>query len=198
MGVKKGKEIATIDVALVTISVDGEEDELGIQTSSKVAAEVQTETQDAVKLVVDGRLIAQKGQKVTITGVNLTLTDNTFNPELAMILQGGTIETDTDGNITKYTPPVSGSDDKGKVFTTNLYSAIYDAAGLITGYERTAYPNCQGQPFALGAENNVFRVADYTITSAPKKGQPPYEISYIKPEELPKVEEATTPPVTEP
>lgn len=195
MAVKKGKEIATIDVSLVTIEVSGETDELGIQTSSKVEAAVQTETQDAVKLVVDGRLIAQKGQKVTITGVELTLTDNTFNPELAVILQGGTITKDsTSGAITKYTPPVAGSDDKGKVFTTHLYSAIYDEAGLITGYEKTSYPNCQGQPFAPGAENNVFRVMEYTITSAPKKGEAPYITEYIKPDDLPAVTEPTVTP----
>lgn len=192
MGVKKGTEVATIDVELVTIKTkDGEE--LGISTSNKVTAEVQTETQDAIKLVVKGRLIAQKGAVVTLTGVNLTLTDNVFNVQLAKILQGGTIEKDTDGNVTSYTPPVAGSDEKGEVFETYLYSAIYNAAGIITGYERTAYPNCHGQPFANGAENNVFRVSEYTIVSAPDTGQAPYKVEYIKPDELPVFDTETTP-----
>ena len=60
-----------------------------------------------------------------------------------------------------------------------MYSAVYDAAGLITGYEKVTYPNCQGTPWAPGSEDNVWRVAEYTINSAPKKGEAPYTIEYV-------------------
>ena len=155
----KGHEIPTIDVAMVTVAVSGGT-EIALQTASKIAVSVQTETEDAVKLVVKGKLIAQKPQTTTITGNTVTLTDNVFNPEMVKILQGGTVkywtsedqtaETDSDAGygVSSYTPPVAGSDDKGTPFTLNAYSAIYDAAGLITGYEKIAYPNCQGTPVA--------------------------------------------------
>lgn len=51
------------------------------------------------------------------------------------------------------------------------------------------YPNCQGQPVALSSEDGVFRAPEYTITSAPDKGQAPYEIAYVK--ELPDVDVAS-------
>ncbi len=253
----KGHEIPTIDVAMVTASVPGGS-EIALQTASKIAVSVQTETQDAVKLVVKGKLISQKPETVTITGNTITLTDNVFIPELVKILQGGTITmektytytasaavttgnyyfqlstteylnftlstaladgdeleystytqqlvatiagvesvisstlsstssgtvlaaTSADGDhVVSYTPPVAGSSDKGEIFTLNAYSAIYDASGEITGYEKIMYPNCQGTPVALNSEDNVFRAPEYTINSAPKNGEAPYCIDYIK------------------
>lgn len=187
----KGHEIPTIDVAMVTVAVSGGT-EIALQTASKIAVSVQMETEDAVKLVVKGKLIAQKPQTTTITGNTVTLTDNVFNPEMVKILQGGTVkywtsedqtaEADSDAGygVSSYTPPVAGSDDKGNPFTLNAYSAIYDAAGLITGYEKIAYPNCQGTPVALNSEDNVFRAPEYTVNSAPKTGEAPYKITYVK------------------
>lgn len=197
MAIKKGNEIPTIDVALV--SIDDGTNELILDTASQIQVTVQADTQDAVKLVVKGRLIAQKPAVTTITGNTIVLTDNVFNPEQVKILQGGTIkywttaaheaEGDTDAGfgVSSYTPPVAGSSEKGKVFTLNAYSAIYDTAGLLTGYEKITYPNCQGTPVAFNTNDGAFRAPEYTINSAPKTNEAPYKISYIGPDDLPKV-----------
>ena len=79
MAIKKGNEIPTIDVALVTI--DDGTNELILDTASQIQVTVQADTQDAVKLVVKGRLIAQKPTVTTSTGNTSVLTDNVFNPE---------------------------------------------------------------------------------------------------------------------
>lgn len=185
MPMKHGNEIPTIDVVLVTVSADGSANEIGIETANKIGVSPQTETKDAIKLIVKGKLLAQKPSTTTITGHTITLTDNVFNPELAVILQGGTItyKEGESGPISKYEPPVAGSGEKGKVFKLNAYSVIYDGAGLITGYEKITYPNCQGTPFAFNSEDDVFRVSEYTINSAPKKGEAPYTLEYV--DELP-------------
>lgn len=187
--VKKGTEIPTIDVVLVSIKPQGvDADEIILDTANKIQVTVATETTEKKTLVVKGRLIAQKPEQTTITGHSIVLTDNVFNPELVKILQGGTIKYDS-GEPTKvvgYTPPVVGSTDKGQVFDLNAYSAIYDAAGIIQGYERIKYPNCQGVPIALNSEDGVFRASEYTINSAPTNGQAPYEMDIVK--TLPTVE----------
>lgn len=195
---KQGHEIPTIDIVLFTVTPESSGIEIGLQTASKLAVNPQTETQDAVKLVVKGALLAQKPAETTITGNTLVLTDNVFIPELVKILQGGTIKywTDegktTEGNedkgfgVARYTPPVAGSQEKGVVFTSKAYSAIYNAAGIVTGYECISYPNCQGIPVSFSSEDGVFRAPEYTINSAPDKGQAPYEITYLK--ELPTLE----------
>lgn len=202
MALKQGVEIPTIDVAMVTITTHGSNPkELALKTSNKVEVTPATETQDAVKNIVKGVLIAQKLAKTIITGNSLTLTDNVFNPELVKILQGGTIyywqdedhltkgTTPTAYGIAGYKPPAIGSTDAGEIFTLNLYSAIYNAAGIITGYEKCSYPNCQGQPVAFGAEDDAFRAPQYTINSAPDTGESPYEIEYV--EALPSLETFT-------
>ena len=184
---KKSKaEIATIDVCLVTIETsDGE---FGFDTANSIAVAPQIEEEDAVKLVVKGILRAQKLPVKTLTGNEITLTDNVFNPELVLVLQGGTIKYDieTPTKIIGYTPPVAGSADKGKVFKLNAYSAQYDASGQIVQYEKITYPNCQGVPVAFSSEDGAFRAPEYTINSAPKTGEAPYEINYVS--ELPVLE----------
>lgn len=195
MAAKKGNEIATIDVVLVTYKVD--ETEIGMKTASEVNVSVQSETTDAVKLIVKGVLIAQKREQTTVTGHTITLTDNVLIPELVKMLQGGTIkywkdsgqstEADADAGfgVASYTPPVAGSEDKVKEGVLSVYSAIYDAAGLITGYEKCEYPNCKGVPVAFSVVDGEFRAPEYTINSAPKTGEAPYKITYLK--ELPEL-----------
>lgn len=181
---KKVVGIPTIDVALVVVRVrtaDGDDSnviEIAVDTANKIAVEPQTETTDAIKLVKLGRLIAQKPATTTITGHQITMTDNVFIPELVKILQGGIVG-GADDTLT-YTPPVAGSTDKGQVFELDCYSAQYDASGQIVRYEKITYPNCQGTPVAMSSEDDVFRVPEYTINSAPKVGEAPYRISYIK------------------
>lgn len=180
MAVNKAKaEIATIDCTLVTIET--EDGEFGFDTANQIAVEPQIETTDAVKLIVKGILRAQKPEQNTITGNRITLSDNLFNPELVLVLQGGQIKYDPveTSKIIGYTPPLAGSAERGQVFKLNAYSAQYDAAGLIVQYEKITYPNCQGVPVAFGSEDGAFRAPEYTINSAPKNDEAPYEINYV-------------------
>lgn len=186
--VKKGTEIATIDVNLVTVQTyEVDADEIIFDTANQVQLQVDTETTDKVPLIVKGRLIAQKPGEVTVTGNTLTLTDNVMNYDLIKILQGGTIKYDhvDPTKVIGYTPPVVGSTDKGQRFITRLYSAIYNSAGTITGYERTTFPNCKGNPVAFNAEDGTFRAPEYTINSMPNNGEAPYDIDIVA--ELPTV-----------
>lgn len=177
---KKAVGIPTIDVALVVVRTGTEESgmEIAVDTANKIGVEPQTETTDAVKLVKLGRLLAQKPAETTITGHQITLTDNVFIPELVKIFQGGSIE--GEGDTLVYTPPVAGSSEKGEVFELDAYSAEYDASGQIVKYEKITYPNCQGTPITINTEDGVFRLPEYVINSAPKTGEAPYSISYVK------------------
>lgn len=186
---KKTHEIPTIDCCLVTVKHKTSDDpetyeEYGLDTASKIQVDIQTETEDAVKLIIKGVLKAQKPKTVTVTGNQITLTDNVFTPEIVKLLQGGTITTNsTTGEITGYTPPVVGENVEIPVFELCAYSAQYNAAGLIVRYEKITYPNCQGNPISMTSEDNVFRVNEYTIDSMPNTGEAPYTIEYVS--ELP-------------
>lgn len=180
--IKRATEIPSIDVNLITVKKKTSEDttEYILDTASKLGVETVLNEVDAVQLVVKGKLKAQKPKTSTLTGHTLTLTDNVFTPELVKMLQGGTITTDPQtGKITKYTPPVAGSDEKGEVLILSAYSAVYNAAGQIVEYEKITYPNCTGVPIAFQSEDGVFRTPEYTINSAPDNGEAPYEIEYV-------------------
>lgn len=181
---KKGNEIPTIDVSLVVVRTKNDVS-YALDTANAIEVNPQTEVQDAIKLIIKGILRAQKRSKTLVTGNTITLTDNVFNPELVKILQGGTIvyDTETPTKVLSYTPPLAGTEEEGEFFELDAYSSIYNAAGMITGYEMITYPNCQGIPISLSSEDGTFRAPEYTIYSAPDSGQAPYVIKYVK--ELP-------------
>ena len=183
MSVKKGTEVATIDVSLITIRPenDSSADEIALDTAYSIAVEPQVEMVEAVKLVIKGVLKAQKRAANTLTGNTITLTNNVFTPELVLMLQGGTITYDSQDptKIIKYEPPAAGSSEKGEIFILSAYSAQYDTSGQIIRYEKITYPNCQGTPVAINTEDGVFRVSEYIINSAPKTGESPYIIEYV-------------------
>lgn len=201
MSIKRANAIATIDVALVTIETEETTPRaFALDTASKIGIESQIETKDAIKLIIKGALKAQKGEEATLTGTKITLTDNIFTPELVQVLQGGTIlywadsthtadptTTDAGYGIASYTPVVAGVKPTPTYFTLKAYSAIYNAAAQITGYEVATYPHCYGEPVALSSEDDVFRAPEYTINSAPDTGEAPYVLDYINPDELPVV-----------
>lgn len=181
---KSRAEIPTIDCELVTIVINNGEttEEFGFDTSNQIEVEPQTEVQEAVKLIIKGRLKAQKKQTITVTGNQITLHDNVFNPDLVIALQGGTA-TYASNKLTGYTPPVAGSVETTREFTLNAYSAQYNAAGQIVNYEKISYPHCTGQPIAFSSQDNTFRASEYVIDSAPDTGEAPYVITYV--DELP-------------
>jgi hypothetical protein len=188
--IKRGTEVATIDVVLVTVQTNDADTEIALDTANSIQVTVNSNTEDAVTLIIKGKLKAQKPSTTTVTGNNIVLTDNVFNPELVQILQGGVIEYDDDGAFKKYTPPVAGEDVDVTPFTLNAYSAIYGADALIKGYEKITYPNCQGEPVSLSSDDGSFRAPEYTINSAPDVGQPPYVLEIVS--ELPNVEAAVS------
>lgn len=195
MATKNITEIPTIDVVLLMIETAS--DSYILDTASKIAVEPQIETEEAVKLIIKGKLKAQKSEVSTITGNQITITDNVFAPEVVKVLQGGTIkywtseahtsegDTPTEYGVSSYTPPTVGSGTKGEVFKLHAFSAQYDASGQIVQYEKITYPNCQGVPIAFSSDDGAFRAPEYTINSAPKKTEAPYEIHYVS--ELPVV-----------
>lgn len=186
---KSKGEIPTIDVALVTIETT--EREFGFETANSIEVEPQLNETDPVQLIIKGKLKAQKRGITTLTGNQITLTDNVFNPELVLVLQGGSIqydETETT-KVIGYKPPTAASGDTGEVFKLNAYSAQYNAAGQIVQYEKITYPNCTGVPVAFNSVDDEFRAPEYTINSAPDEDEEPYIITYV--ETLPVLAEPT-------
>lgn len=188
---KKGTEMAMIDCCMiVATTLEDTPRSIASTISTKIGVEPQIETTEAVKLIIKGALKAQKGEKKTITGHTITLTDGMTILELIEILQGGTIERNETGEIVKYTPPVVGTEYKPVKFMLDCYSAQMDEGGNVVRYEKVSYPSCTGQPIGLNSEDDVFRASEYTINSTPGKGEAPYTLEYV--DALPEVDESET------
>ncbi len=192
MAVIRGTEIPTIDVALVTFQTyeDGAE-EIAIETASSIQVEPQIEEADSIKLIVKNVLKAQKPTMSTLTGNRITLTDNVFTPELVRLVQGGTFyywsddlhtsktTEKTEYGLAGYDAPLVGEKKDLPLFKVNVYSSVYDTAGLLLRYEKTSFPNCKGTPISFSSEDDTFRVSEYTIDSAARNDEPSYSIEYV-------------------
>lgn len=186
--IRRPEEVATIDASLIVLTREnGDGDAFGITTNTEVATEVQTETTDANKLIIKGVLKAQKKEKQTLTGIQITLTDNMTVLDLARAVQGGKILRDEQGKIIKYVPPIVGEEEDQEKYTVEVYTACMDSSGEILKYEKTTYKHCTGQPFAYNAKDDEWRSAQYVLLCLPKQGEPPYELDYV--DELPEIED---------
>lgn len=191
--INKPNEVATIDACLVVLTPENGGDAIGITSDTEVSTEVQIETTDANKLIIKGKLKAQKAEKKTVTGVKITLTDNLTVLEVAKAVQGGVLSKDAQGKITKYAPPTVDSEEKPEKYTLDIYSACMDASGDVTEYEKTTYKHCTGEPIAYNAKDDEWRIAQYVLNSMPKNGESPYTIEYV--DALPEVETPVNPTV---
>ena len=192
-GPNKGTEMAFIDCCMLVLTTEDESKSIGITSGVKLGVEPQIETTDPVKLIIKGTLKAQKKGKSTVTGHKLTITDNLTILEMLELLQGGTLSRDPETHkITGYKPPVVGEAYTPVKCKLDAYAAQMDEGGNVLQYEKTTYPGCTGQPVGLSSEDDVFRINEYTIDSAPGKGEAPYEISYV--DELPVLTDANPKP----
>lgn len=186
MAVKKGHEMAIADITLFTITTSEETPrELGLKTATKIQIDTEFEEKEDIDLIIKGEVVGKKRGEKTITGTTLKLSDNVFNPELLQVVQGGQITYDDDGNFKKYTSPIIGEEYKPVIFTANAYSAQYDTTGLVKSYIKHVYTNCTGSPISFNAQDDTFFAPEYTIKSAPAKGESTMNIERIEVDELP-------------
>lgn len=184
MANKKVTKMALIDVEMVELVANNvEQDTYRWKTASNLDAELQISEGEAVELICNGQLIAQKRAKDVVTGSTLTVSDNVFAPEIVKFIQGGEFEVDEHGNFVSYTAPVAGEEVKLDKFDFNIYTAQRDVAGDIVSYIKVGFPNCSGKPVNIKLENGAFFAPEYTIISAPSTGDAPYTITAV--EELP-------------
>lgn len=162
--VKPSAASSTLSVTVVNnvITVN-----LATDTDSKISSTL-VDIKEALDNSNDAKILVT----TTVIGAGTTLGTVVVRTELGIQIAG-------------YTPPVAGKKLNLPVFELVAYSAINDASGLVTGYEKITYPNCTGEPIELDSEDDKFRAPEYTIDSAPDIGQPPYKIEYV--DELPVV-----------
>lgn len=118
-------------------------------------------------------------------GYNLTLTDNTFDPEIMALIEGGTVRKELEKIVGYDSPMLSQGSVNMKQFRMHLYVANY-AGDSIINYVKISLNNCTGSApnMSLGKE---FYAPEFNIKAreATKAGLPIRSIDYV--DELPTV-----------
>lgn len=113
-------------------------------------------------------------------GYDLTLTDNTFDAEVAALIEGGVIEKDAAGNVIGYRAPfISEGSSNMKPFRALIYVANYEGDS-IKNYVCITLNKCSGTAPAMNAAKE-FYAPEYTIKAreATKAGLPIKSLSYV-------------------
>ena len=123
-------------------------------------------------------------------GSDVELTDAKFIPEVLSVVDGGAVETDENGQVTKYSSPVAGVVANRINFTFNVYTAEKDIDGNIVKYFKFSFPNSKGAAPEFDFKDGEFIAPKYTIHSRAASGQSPVEITVV--DELPAETTTTT------
>jgi|GEM_PF-2441797 len=132
----------------------------------------------------DDRILAIVRTPDLLYGYDVTLTDNTFDAEVAALIEGGIIDKDEAGNVIGYRAPfISEGSTNMKPFRANIYVANYEGDS-IKNYVVITLNNCSGSAPGMNAAKE-FYAPEYTIKAreATKAGLPIKSLSYVN--ELP-------------
>lgn len=128
----------------------------------------------------DERILAIVATPDLLYGYDMTLTDNTFDPSVAALIEGGVIETDENGNVIGYRSPfISEGSTNMKPFRAHIYVANYEGDS-IKNYVVITLNKCSGSAPGMNAAKE-FYAPEYTIKAreATKAGLPIKNLSYV-------------------
>lgn len=115
-------------------------------------------------------------------GSDINLKQVTFVPEILAIIDGGTLTKQSE-KVTGYNPPVIGTAVNRTPFTLKIYTEEKDADGDTLSYLCFSFKGCKGKPASFTFKDGEFITPQYTASSRVKKGQKPYELTFM--EQLP-------------
>lgn len=128
----------------------------------------------------DDRILAIVATPDLLYGYDVTLTDNTFDPSVAALIEGGVIETDESGNVIGYRSPfISEGSTNMKPFRALIYVANYEGDS-IKNYVVITLNKCSGSAPNMN-NGKEFYAPEYTIKAreATKAGLPIKGLTYV-------------------
>lgn len=114
-----------------------------------------------------------------LLGYDIKLVNNTFCPELLALIDGGTVETDDDGNFVRYSSPVVGEVTTRKSLTVSLYTEEVDCDGETNEYFRFTFKHAKGKPVEYSIKDGEFFVPELTLRSRAKTGESSVDVETV-------------------
>lgn len=158
------------------------EDGVKCRINTAESAEMEAVTSEGEEEVArtDERILAIVRTPDLLYGYDVTLTDNTFDAEVAALIEGGVIEKDEAGNVIGYRAPfISEGSTNMKPFRASIYVANYEGDS-IKNYVKVILNNCSGSAPGMNAAKE-FYAPEYTIKAreASKAGLPIKSLEYV-------------------
>ena len=155
------------------------------ETASKATIKPKVSTGEEKILRIKNKIVAKNETEDIVIGYDLEFEDNTMNPEIFALIDGGTIEYDSEepAKAVQYNAPVAGQTVTRTKFTLNVYTEEKDGDGSTVSYAKFNYKHCKGKPAEYNIEDGNFMVPKLIMASSPKIGESPVTIDFL--EELP-------------
>lgn len=138
---------------------------------------VVSEGEEEVKRT-DDIILAIVSTPDLLYGYDITLTDNTFNVEMAALIEGGVVTTNA-GEVTGYDTPALSDGCTTKLFRLTLYVANYEGDS-IKNYVKIVFNKCRGTAatMSIGKE---FYAPEFSVKAreATKAGLKIRNITYV-------------------
>lgn len=170
-----------LDPATQDIKADGAVINVETAEESELEPVISEGNEDVLR--TDDKILAIARTPDLLYGYNLTLKDNTFDVEMASLIEGGTIRYD-DTEPTKVigydSPTLAEGATKTKAFLTEIYVANYEGDS-ITGYVKITLNNCTGTAPTLSFAKE-FYAPEFAIKAreATKIGKPIKSVDYVE------------------
>lgn len=149
---------------------------MSFDTASEASAEAQISSGTENELRIKNQILAQNVTEDIVKGFNISLTDNTFSPDVFALVDGGQSSVDDSDSFTKYTAPTAGEAVSRVKAQLAIYSAEKDYDGGSLSYTAFIYPHAYGTPASVSFKDGEFFAPSYTIKSRPSKGGSPMTV----------------------
>lgn len=159
-------------------------------TASEASYKAVTDDGDETVLRTKNTIHAINRTEDIQYGSDIEVTDAKFTPEVLAVVDGGSITTDIEGELSTYNSPVNGVVADRTKFTLNIYTAEKDIDGNIVKYFKFSYPNTKGSPAEFDFKDGDFLAPKYTLHSRAASGQSPVNVTVV--DVLPNEDDTTT------
>lgn len=167
----EGKVLVNIFKAVVENERTGEKFEFDTASEAEIKPDLSKGKEDILR--IKNRVQAINRTEDIVIGYEIKLKDNTFNPNVLALVEGGTF----DG--TKYIAPVIGQTVDNTPYTLTLYTEEKDYDETI-GYAKFTFKHNKGKAVTYKVQDGKFYVPEFISKSRPHRGEPPVDIEFIK------------------
>ena len=179
MAVKNLEERVLANIVRAEIIDEGAGDTYVFTTASEASIKpFVSEGTEKIHRVKNTILGALRYEDILL-GYEIKLINNTFCPELLALVDGGEVETDGEGNFSKYSSPVVGEVTQRKALTVSLYTEEVDCDGDAVEYFKFTFKHAKGKPVEYSIKDGEFFVPELTLLSRAKTGESSVDVEVV-------------------